>query len=327
MGSGWSSAGRWLGGLSRAVRVPVRVLWRDSGSGHAGTPPRRPRGHGGAGAVRPGQRGEVRPERPEHGDRVGEPQGAPQRVGEMIDVEQGLSGRIRAVEPQAQGPLGIPFGVLGDPVKIQSLLLPVLAAVALDPHVQRQDMERGAVGRRRGRPLGEIDRLREGAAGFARVYELEHPVVGLAVARIAPVGFRQQAPRTGKEHRPRRMQPVLLQPLLLVQLGQGQQAHPWHRVGRGGAGGGAAGLPGFLPQFLRPVMSFTVGAYRPLHDDPCVHHDSCDAPGLLGPPGLHRVGSRGDRSEHLGALGPQRPVRSALQQIAHGDPATGAQVL
>lgn len=240
----------------------------------------------------------------------------------MVEVEQRVAGRGCAQEPDLQSADGVALRVLGHPVQVQGLLVAAFAPVALDPHIQRQHMEGRPLRCGGGRPLHEVDRFGEGAAGLARVHELEHPVVRLTVVRIALVRLRQQAPGAGEEHGPRRVQPVLLQPLALVQLGEGQQAHPRHRVGGRGVGGRPAGLPGLLPQLLCAAVTVAVRPDGPLHDDPGVHHGGRDAAGLLGQPGLYRVRARGDGSEHLGALGPQGPVRGALQQITHGEPAS-----
>lgn len=234
--------------------------------------------------------------------------------------------QIGVEEPGVQGAEGVADGVLGDPVQVEGPLLAAFATVALDPYVERQDVygrsRRGGAGG----PVDEVGGLGE-RSGRARVHELEHAVVGLAVVRVALVDLREDAPRAGWQHRGGWRDPVLGHLALFVEEGEGEQADPGHGVGRVDAGGLPAGRPGFLPQLAGAGVSGAVGANGPFDADARVHHERGDAVRLLGPPGLDHVGSGGDGGEHLGALGPQAPVVGAFEQARHGDPATGAQVL
>jgi hypothetical protein len=245
----------------------------------------------------------------------------------MVEVQRGAFGGGAGPEPGRVRVQRLTGGVLGHPVQVQGGLPPAAAPVALDPDVQRQDVQRGARRGVLGGQVGEARRLREPAGRGPRVQELQHAVVRLAVVRVALDGLLQQPPRAGWQGRVRRRGPVLLPRLPAVQLGQGQQAHPRHRIRRGCAGGALAHVPGLDPQFVGSAVPFTVRPQGPLDGDPGPHHGGRHAVRFLGEPGPDHIGAGRSRGEDLGALRPLPPVRRALQQGPHRQPAAGAHLL
>lgn len=178
-----------------------------------------------------------------------------------------------------------------------------------------------------GRRAGRSPPPPPAGGGRVRVEELEHAVVGLAVAGVALVGLGEQPPRPRRERRFRGGHPVLVPQPLPVELGQRQQAHPRHRVRGRDPGGLLAHVPGLDPQFVRTTVTLAPRPQGAFHPDPGAHHHGRDAVRLLGEPGPHHVGPGGRGGQHLGAPRPGRPARRVLQQGAHRQPAPGAQLL
>lgn len=145
---------------------------------------------------------------------------------------------------------------------------------------------------------------------------------------VAIPDLPEEAPRTRRQHVLPRLHPVLGPLLMFIELGQGEQAHPRHRIRRPGLSGDQARLTRHDLKIVGADVTLSVSAPCPLNQHAGPHHPRIEVVPLLLRPGLDRGRPGRHHAQDLRARRPQRPVGARTgEQVPHCDPPPGPHLL